>query len=98
MQLDFDKIYKYMLKIREQSLNKVNIHTKEYMKFQGELALRYLKKSYYQQAMETLNKLEKLRPTWLCAIILKALREQPDIPQHHKDKLSMLAYESCVTA
>lgn len=43
------------------------------MKFRGELALRYLRKSYYQQAMETLNKLEKLRPTWLCSIILKAL-------------------------
>jgi hypothetical protein len=35
VQLDFDRIYKCILKIKQTSLDKVNINTKEFLRFRG---------------------------------------------------------------
>lgn len=96
IQLDFSRLYKYILKIKTTSLEKVNIQTKEFLKFQGELAQRLYRKGFYQQGCELLNQLALRRPVWLTACALKIAKEVHDIPVKHREPLLTLAYEHSI--
>jgi|JI6StandDraft_1071083.scaffolds.fasta_scaffold06348_8 hypothetical protein len=79
-QLNFEKVYKYILKIKAPNLERVDLNTKEFTRFQGELAQRLYRKGLYQQGCELFNKLAVHRPSWLAGCAIRIIDEVPELP------------------